>query len=671
MFPKTLRLSFVPLFILVALLESPALGQSIGGTFFGVVKDPTGPVPQAEVRITNLATGQGRFVFTDDQGRYELREVPPGLYELKVSKDGYNVVATPAAGLQLGLAQVARVDDITLKVAPAGTTTVEVNALDLAMTDSDRPTLSTAFAGPQLQELPLSARDINNLAPLAPGVVSVSSFSFANTLVPFSVNGSRGRDNNFIIDSVDNNEPLFGGAATQFSNSEIFSEFRILTGQFAAEYGRNSGSIVNVITRQGGNQLHGSLFWYGQNDGFNAMAKVEKQSGLTRPAQFYESQLGASVGGPIKKDSTWYFASYQWDHARNNLSAEYPVVATLPTPAGLSILQSMDSTIHSPTLTTFLADPTVSTLPFSLNSPCGNIPNSAGKLPSTNPCTTGSATWAPPGVDCLATPSQCPTIPFGTYVVPRANVSDFRDHEGAARLDQKVGQRENLFFRYLIDDLKAPVGVFSNPSQVAYSDLGLLPQWRTILAERTQNFGSSWTHAFDRALNELRFSFSRISSQRGPLNADPKARELPAVTISNVNDPVSSGFANSPSSGFPAAGSLITLGMDTRPSLINSNLGQLQENFSSIHGRHSLKFGGDFIGTRSDLRQINGDLGHYFYLSFSDFINNNPVTGYQRFGNLGGSGGETLPLREFAQFYFAEDDIKVAPRFNLNLGIRY
>ena len=116
---KTLPSSFIILLILLVLLPGQTLGQSIGGTFFGVVKDPTGPVPQAEVRITNLATGQGRFVFTDDQGRYELREVPPGLYELKVSKDGYNVVATPAAGLQLGLAQVARVDDITLKVAPA------------------------------------------------------------------------------------------------------------------------------------------------------------------------------------------------------------------------------------------------------------------------------------------------------------------------------------------------------------------------------------------------------------------------------------------------------------------------------------------------------------------------------------------------------------------------
>lgn len=682
---KTDRLCFA-LFGFCLILSTQTLGQSIGGTFFGVVKDPTGVVPQAEVQITNLATGQVRFVFTGERGTYELREVPPGVYELKVSKDGYNTVTTPPSqGLQLGLGQVSRVDDIMLTVAPAGSSEIQVNALDLAMTDSDRPTLSTAFTERQISDLPLSARDINNLAPLAPGVVSVSSFSFANTLVPFSVNGSRGRDNNFIIDSVDNNEPLFGGAATQFTNSEIFSEFRILTGQFQAEYGRNSGSIVNVVTKTGGKELHGSVNWYGQNDALNAMTKVEKESRLTEPARFYENQLGASVGGPIKRDSTWYFASYQWDRARNDLSSEYPVVATLPTSAGLATLQSINAATPRPTLTVFLADPTVRTLPTLTSpfaAPCA-VPDTTN-LNATNPCTNGTATWDPTGGNCSGTPNPCVGIDFGTYLVPRANLFDYRDHQGSARIDQMLGQRDNLFFRYLLDDLRTPLGAVSDPSQVEFSDLGLLPQWRPILAQRTQNFGSAWTHAFDRALNELRFSVSRVSSERGPLDADPRVRELPALTVTNRFDseqPQFVGlFTQSPRPapvGFAAAGDFITMGSDTRSSQFNTYLYQLQENFSFDHGRHSLKFGGNLIETRTDLREINGDLGHYFYGSFSDFVNNVPggstsnLDGYQRFGNFGGKGGEVLPLREFAQFYFAEDDIKFSPSFTLNLGIRY
>ena len=115
------------------------------------------------------------------------------------------------------------------------------------------------------------------------------------------------------------------------------------------------------------------------------------------------------------------------------------------------------------------------------------------------------------------------------------------------------------------------------------------------------------------------------------------------------------------------------MGSDTRSTLVDSNLFQVQENFSTTRGIHSLKFGGNFIETRSDLRQIIGDLGHYFYVDFSEFADNvnDSTNGYQRFGNFGGKDGEVLPLREFAQFYFAEDDIKVSPTFTLNLGIRY
>ena len=122
--------------------------------------------------------------------------------------------------VRISVAQVAKLADITLNVATIGAETVVNVEADVALIDVNSPTLSTSFSDRQIRELPILTRDINNLALLAPGVFSVRTFSFASTLVPFAANGSRGRDNNFIIDSVDNNEPLFGGAAAQFRSEE-------------------------------------------------------------------------------------------------------------------------------------------------------------------------------------------------------------------------------------------------------------------------------------------------------------------------------------------------------------------------------------------------------------------------------------------------------------------
>jgi len=158
------------------------------------------------------------------------------------------------------------------------------------------------------------------------------------------------------------------------------------------------------------------------------------------------------------------------------------------------------------------------------------------------------------------------------------------------------------------------------------------------------------------------------------LDANPRLRELPEITITDQTDQSVSKiglFSPAPSAGSSSAGNFISLGSDTQSARVKSNLFQLQENFSLSKGRHNLKLGGNLLENRSDLRQINQDLGHYFYVSFQDFVNNIPIFGFQRFGNLGGEGGAMLPLQQFAQFYFAEDDIKVSPRFILNLGLRF
>jgi hypothetical protein len=568
----------------------------------------------------------------------------------------------------------------------------------VGLTDPTSPTLSTSFSDKQIRELPILSRDLNNLALLAPGVFSVRAFSFASTLVPFAANGSRGRDNNFIIDSVDNNEPLFGGAATQFTNTDLFAEYRILTNQYKAEYGRNSGSVVNIITERGGNNWHGSLFWYGQHDNFNAQNAVERIAGLAGNTLFFENQLGLTVGGPIKKDKTWFFASYQWDRARQDLSPVFPLVATIPQPAGIAALQPFAGQL---TVRSLLANPTVATLSGQTN-PCGDA--SSG-LPLNNPCTVGVIALrrapATSATNCFVTPTPvgCTLVPFGSYLVPRAGLFDVRDHQGSFRLDHQLTPRDDIYARYLFDDLNTPRTVGAFPAEIAFLDFGLLPEYRVIFRQRTQNLGLFWTHAWPTALHELRLSGTRIATQSGPFSVEEQTREnVPAYLVVDnfafspgTTSPLCAAAANpgacvaaanaSLLAAFPSAGQNFAVGRDSRPTKIASNLFQIQDNLSLSTGRHSIKLGANYVITDSNIRQATGDLGQYIYTAtgtapnvvsgFENFVNNRPLVAFRRFTNFGGRGGDVLPLREFAQFYFIQDDIQLRPNFTLSVGMRY
>lgn len=671
----------VPILCLLAifLIAVPQVSaQGIGGAISGQVVDQSGgAVVGATVRIVNRATNQSRSVGTGADGRYEARELPPGRYTVTIENPGFKIVEI--GNLNIGVGQNARLQTITVEPVPVEVTeTVRADA-QVALVESTTPTLSTSFGDRQIRELPILNRDLNNLALLAPGVFSVRAFSFASTLVPFAANGSRGRDNNFIIDSVDNNEPLFGGAATQFTNSDLFAEYRILTNQFKAEYGRNSGSVVNIVTERGGNRWRGSLFWFGQHDNFNATSSVERAAQLDSTTLFYENQIGGTIGGPLKSESSWVFASYQWDRARHDLSPVYPLVSTLPTAAGLAELSSNPVFSSMPTVQHLLSIPSVATVPL-LTAPCGNA-NSG--LPTMNPCTISNTFpgFTSPGVPVFDINSVTFFTPveFGTFLVPRAGIYDVRDHQGSVRWDQRLSNRDDIYIRYLFDDVAFPVSAGGVPREVALSDLGILPDFRTILQQRTQNLGLFWTRAWPRALHELRGSYTRISSTTGALEADRTLREdLPAVTVqdrlaldTNLAGGGTSQGTASLLAAFNAAGKTFTIGRDSRPRFVNSNIFQLQDNVSISRGKHSIKFGANFVRTQSNIRETPSDLGQYFYTSFDEYVYNLPFFGFQRFPNYLGNGGDVLPLREFGHFYFFQDDYQMSPNFMVSVGIRY
>jgi len=682
------------------LLAGPLPAQTISGIVAGRVTDAQGK-PQAAVAIVVSSVESG-IKFTgnsDSQGYYRILEVPPGLYEARAFSSMPTAIHTNV-----------RVDVNRTTAENFVLTPEEQHPITSAapMTDQYSATMNSPFNEMQTVGIPVITRDVNNLALLAPGVESVRTFSFASTLVPFSVNGSRGRDNNFTIDSVDNNEPLFGGAASQFTNDEIFQEYSISSGDLKAEFGRNTGATINAITKSGSNNWHGTMFTYGQGDIFDALNGVEHRALLSSPEPFYENTIGTTLGGPIKKDRSYVFLSYQWTHLTDNLTDIYPVLSNYPaTPADLAVLRGLPT---NPGLQAYLETPSVA-----------RIPGLAGKTP----CFFAAPPPANMGVQlysrlnpCLVTPTAVPVdggFVFGSPALssnynvfndPNANAFNLRDHQLSGRFDQKINDANDLYTRYLFDDLASPLAPLASAGISAFSDTGLLPDWRTLLRQRTQSFLVD--HRFRQAggeLNEFRLSYSRVAQNTGAFNAPADTLQRPSAIISDcfagngsapqmgvpltgcspegvgsnvggANTIGGLGGQGSISAGavtagglFPSAGDLITLGLDSTPSRIISNTYQLQDDYSFTRGKHNIKLGVNFARIQTNVLGIPDNNGFYIYggqgfsrVAFGPlnglqtFFNEGDCTNFVAFTATGGTCGDVVSRRLTDVLYNASGD---------------
>ena len=693
------------------LLAGQTTAQTISGIVAGRVTDvQQKPLSSVAITAHNPGTGRDFPASTDEQGYYRILEVPPGLYEVTAILGGFETVKHVTVRVDVNRTTV---EDFALKIQTKEETVVVQSTAPMAVMDS--PTLSTNFPDKPITELPIITRDVNNLALLAPGVLSVRTFSFASTLVPFSVNGSRGRDNNFIVDSVDNNEPLFGGAASQFTNAEIFQEYSILTGQLKAEFGRNSGATVNAITKSGSNNWHGSLFSYGQSNVFDATNRVEQQALLTSPEPFYDTVVGGTLGGPIRKEKSFFFVSYQWDRLSDNLSDVFPVLSNyVTTPADVAVLKGLPT---SPGVQAYLATPSVSQVPGITGTTCFRQPPApppGGMQLYSGPTPCLLTSTAVPVAGAFGGPAE--TVNYNVWNVPNANTFNLRDHQLSGRYDQHINNANDFYGRYLFDDLAAPRSPLVSSGVGAFSDVGLLPDWKTFIRQRTQSVLADHRYYRVSSLNEFRFSYSRVSQGQGPFDAPANTLNRPSAiiadffatpgTIGGLGGQGSIGSTSTPPGVFPSAGDLITLGQSNSPSHISSNTYQVQDNFSYTYGRHSMKFGVNFVKIDSNSQGVPDDNGFYIYNGFN-LCSTPPcppggltlVPGFESFLNEGilgpnlttagvvsqrlinvktnstgqiiGQGPNGIKIKEFDQFYFAQDDWRARDNLTVSFGIRY
>src|SRR5215831_11465158 len=303
------------------------LAQSTGGRILGRVADPTGAVlAGVKVTLTNEATGVSSETTTNDSGDYVFPQVLVGSYRMEFDLIGFK--KNLQKGVIVDLNQVVTVNS-TLQIGETRET-VEVTS-EAPLVDTTSTQLGAVMDAHSVSNLPLNSRDTYQLLQLQPGVQGVGGsdlFYGSNTAGAVSVNGGRGRSNNFNVNGGDSNDLFVNAPAVQPTPDSI-AEFRVLSNTFDAEYGRNSGAVINVVTKSGTNGWHGSVYEFLRNQALNSRGFLD----LRRPDD-KQNQFGGTFGGPIVRDHTFFFASYEGRRVVHGISSDPVVVPTAAQRAG-------------------------------------------------------------------------------------------------------------------------------------------------------------------------------------------------------------------------------------------------------------------------------------------------------------------------------------------------
>lgn len=503
-----------------------AAAQSTTGTIHGVIRDDQGAViPGATVTVRNVLTGQSRSALSQEEGEYRFPNLQVGEYALTVELAGFGTYTQ--SGLNLALNQDAAID-VTLR--PAGVAeSVQVTA-DTPLLNTTNAEVGVRFDTRRVAELPvINSRDIFSLALQAAGVSQLGSgqTGFAAG-TNFSVNGMRLRSNNFMLDGQDSNDPSVAGRQQPMNNTDLVQEVRLITNQFAAEYGRAAGSVMNVITKSGTNQFRGSAFLFHNDNSLNARSNLDKAAGRDKAPFFREQQFGGTVGGPVLRDRTFFFGSYQkW--TQDQLGSGTTLNGA-PTEDGRRILEAAAGT-----------RPQVQAL-------LRFLPPAQSPLGRTVPLTVNGQSYS---------------IPVGSLTGSAQGV--FTNHQGSGRIDQQFGGNDNLGGRYMVNDsVQAGTGQVTPP--------GLT----TTSPARQHSFTGWWTRVFSsNVVNEARFGYQKLNTTTTA--SDPSSELIPSIEIPELG-----------LTGFNAAASRTAIGLAVNlPQYRINDTFQYQNNLSYVRGRHA------------------------------------------------------------------------------------
>jgi hypothetical protein len=537
-----------------------ALAQITRGAISGTVQDTSGAVvPGATVRIINVETNVGRVAITDAKGFYRVAALEPAQYTVRVEQTGLTTVETKDVTVRTATEVTLNVE---MKVAGLGETLTVLARGEGVELNKSNPTVGLTASARQVVELPLSAtRDINSLIGLSPNVVLAHNAggTAAAGQGTYAANGQRTRNNNYTLDGSDNNDISVTISTSQVV-PEAVAEFQVLTNPYQVEFGRNSGAQVNVITKSGTNDLHGEVWDYFRTSDLYALTNIQKASNLTEPPKFTRHQAGASLGGPLRKDKTFFFLLYQYDAQRPE-GGPFVTATRIPTPEGFAALQNV---------------------PLGAGQPTASRQAVLERLGFLNQIYAQNVTFR------NVTPTQVNGVSIATGQT-NVNIKDPSTyHTVLGRVDHSLTERDNVSIRYHYNKRR---------DDNAISNCTFGPIFCGSQDLKDTNLAVSETHVFHSGLlNEFRGSWV----QRDLLfpENDPKS---PTATITGL-------FTIGGDAGFPQ-------------SRITDSF-QFANTLTWTRSRHTFKFGADIRYNKAFNESGFDTKGTFTFNNLQDYMNN-------------------------------------------------
>ncbi|HWR34595.1 MAG TPA: TonB-dependent receptor [Clostridia bacterium] len=599
---------FQVVLFLMFLSVLPLASQSFRGSIAGTITDSSGAaVPGAEVRIISAGTGLSRLAQTGDTGYFTVTELPPGNYDISATKSGFRTQTLRGVAVTVGSVSRANIALTPGQVEEK----VEVTAA-IPLIETSSNVMGGTIEGPAAVDMPVNGRDFTKLLVLVPGATGdpVGSTDSPGSFGLFSVNGNRGRSNNYMLDGTDMNDGyrnlpsineagVFGTPATILP-VDALAEIPVLSG-VEAEYGRNSGAVVNLVTKSGTNNLHGTLYGFLRDDRFDARnyfnASSEQQN------SFHNDQFGASLGGPVAKDRTFFFLAYEGQREHGGL----PTVGTVPTQADIAAAGGVSNPV---------------------------IQNLLNRNP-----------WG------IALPATDGNVQFNTPFYNRVDSL-------IAKIDQHLGghNKHNLLTgRYFFGDSKQsfPLGLVGGG--------GSAPGYNTVTPTRVNILSLSYTHIISPSfLLEFRTGWNRFHEDflAQDINFDPRSIGLNTLVAD----------ANPRDFGLPLiqVGDFSSIG--ATPSVPRGRTDtnwQYFTNASWTKGSHSWKYGYEFRRTFVNGFFDAGYRGKLVFDTLTDFLQGVPT------GGRSATGDSRRGTFQNNHGFYVQDNWRLTDRLTLNYGMRW